>query len=53
MLKLRPNERLLVEYGVNQYHLVGPGLVWPRPWHKVLTKLNIGPQAESLQINEV
>jgi hypothetical protein len=53
MIKLRPNERLVVERGVNQYQLVGPGRVWLRPWDKALTTLNIGPQGQALQINEV
>ena len=53
MIKLSPNERLLVESGVNRYKLVGPGLIWLAPWHKALTKLYIGPNEEAYQLDEV
>lgn len=53
MHKLNPNERLLIESGINHYKIVGPGLIWLAPWQKALTKLYIGPQDQSLQFDEV
>lgn len=53
MPKLNPNERLLVESGVNQYQVVGPGLVWVKPWQKSLVQFYIGSQSQSLTFDEV
>jgi len=53
MKKLSQDERLLVETGINRYKLLGPGLVWLQPWHKILTRLYVGPQSHSLRIDEV
>ncbi len=53
MIKLKPDERLLIETGVNHYKLVGPGRVWLLPWQRALTMLNIGPQAQPLQFENV
>lgn len=53
MKKLSPDKRLLVETGINRYKLVGPGLVWLRPWYKILTELYVGPQSHSCRLDEV
>jgi hypothetical protein len=53
MIKLSPNERLLVESWVNRYRLVGPGLVWVKPWQKVRARLYIGPNAISIDCQHV
>lgn len=53
MWKLNPNERLLVESGVNHYKLVGPRLVLLAPWQKVLATLYVGPQEYSFRRYEV
>lgn len=53
MTTLHPNERWVIESGINHYQLIGPGRVWLKPWQRVLTKLEIGPQGQSLQFNEV
>ncbi len=52
-MKLNPDERLLIENGVNHYKLIGPGRVWLLPWQKVLTKLNVGPQGQPLYFENV
>jgi hypothetical protein len=53
MTKLLPDERLLIESGTNNYQLLGPGRVWIKPWQRVLVKLYVGPQGQSLSFNEV
>jgi regulator of protease activity HflC (stomatin/prohibitin superfamily) len=53
MIKLNPDERLLIEKSTNHYHIVGPGKVWIKPWQQVLTKLNVGLQGQRLQFNQV
>lgn len=53
MMILNSDERLLIESGVNHYKLVGPGRVWLLPWQKALTKLNVGPQGQSLYFENV
>jgi hypothetical protein len=53
MPKLNPDERLLIESGVNQYRVVGPGLIWLKPWEKMWVKFYIGSQTMTLQFEEV
>jgi regulator of protease activity HflC (stomatin/prohibitin superfamily) len=53
MIRLNPNERLLIVNGANHYRLVGPGWVWLKPWQQALVKLDLGPQSQSLDIEEV
>jgi regulator of protease activity HflC (stomatin/prohibitin superfamily) len=53
MQKLNPDERLLIESGINHYKLIGPGLIWLKPWEKSLLKLYIGTQSQSLQFDQV
>lgn len=53
MIKLNPNERLLIESGMNHYRLIGPGRIWLKPWQKSVTRVNVGPQGQSLQLTEV
>ncbi len=53
MTRLNPNERWLIESGVNHYKVVGPGRVWLAPWQRVLAALFVGPQSQSLPFNEV
>ncbi|HRV92031.1 MAG TPA: hypothetical protein P5526_07705 [Anaerolineae bacterium] len=50
---LNPNERLLIESPVNRYRIVGPGRVYLTVRQRVLAKLYVGPQARSLQFEEV
>ncbi len=52
-MKLSPNERLLVESGINHFRVVGPGLVWLAPWQRARARLFIGPQGQSIRLNEV
>ena len=42
-IKLTPDERLLIESGINRYKVVGPDLVWIMPWQRPCAKLYIGP----------
>jgi hypothetical protein len=53
MIKLGPDERLLVEHRLNQYKLIGPGRIWLWPWQRPLVKLYTGPQGEMMQVNQV
>jgi hypothetical protein len=53
MVKLNPDERLLIESGTNHYKVVGPGQIWLAPWQRVLTTLYIGPKDQTFQFNEV
>lgn len=53
MPKLNPNERLLIESGVNHYQVVGPGWVWVKPWQKSLVQFYIGSQSQALTFDEV
>ncbi len=53
MIKLNPNQRLLIESWINHYRVVGPGLIWLKPWQKALATLNIGPQGRSLRYEAV
>lgn len=53
LLKLNPNERIVVESGINHYRLAGPGLVWLKPWQRVVTRLNTGPQSRALRYQAV
>jgi regulator of protease activity HflC (stomatin/prohibitin superfamily) len=53
MFKLNPNERLLIENGINHYTLLGPDIVLLFPWQKALARLDIGPQAWTFQIERV
>jgi hypothetical protein len=50
MIKLNPDELLLVESWVNQYKLLGPGLVLLAPWQKAVTRFYVGPQRRAFQI---
>jgi hypothetical protein len=50
-IKLAPNERLLIESGINHYKVVGPGLVWLFPWQRPRAKLYIGPSIVSVNCN--
>lgn len=53
MVKLHSYERMVIESGVNHYKVVGPGLIWPKPWQKTLTTFSIAPQIQALQIKAV
>lgn len=53
IVKLAPNERLLVEQGVNHYKIVGPGRVWLTPWQRVVTQFRVGRQSQSFKFDEV
>jgi regulator of protease activity HflC (stomatin/prohibitin superfamily) len=53
MFKLNPNERLLIENGINHYILLGPDIVLLFPWQKALAKLDVGPQERTLQFERV
>jgi regulator of protease activity HflC (stomatin/prohibitin superfamily) len=53
MATLNPSERLLIENGFNHYQVIGPGWIWLKPWQRVLTKLDVGPQGQVLQFSEV
>lgn len=53
MFKLNPNERLVVESGLNRYKVVGPGRIWLAPWQTALTRLYIGPQEMALSFVEI
>lgn len=53
MIKLNPNERLLIESGVNRYKLVGPGLIWLKPWQKGLTTFSVAPQVQTLRFEAI
>lgn len=53
MTTLNPNERWVIESGINHYQVIGPGWVWIKPWQRVITKLEVEPQGQALQFNEV
>ena len=53
MIKLTPSERLLVESGINHYKVVGPGLIWLGPWQRARARLFIGPQGQTVRLNQV
>jgi regulator of protease activity HflC (stomatin/prohibitin superfamily) len=53
MFKLNPNERLLIENGINHYILLGPDIVLLFPWQKALARLDVGPQERTLQFERV
>ncbi len=52
LMKLAPNERLLIESGINHYKVVGPGLIWLKPWQRSRAKLYIGPTAMTVECNQ-
>ena len=52
-VKVGPNKRLLVESGINQYKIVGPGWVWLIAGQRLLTTLYVGPQDKSFTFNKV
>ena len=47
------NERILVKRSINQYKLVGPGLVWIKPWEQILVKFRTDPQFYASHVSEV
>jgi hypothetical protein len=51
--KARLNERFLVERGINQLKVVGPGWVWFTPGQRYLATLNVGPQGQSFVFEQV
>lgn len=53
MTTLNPNERWLIESGVNHYRVVGPGRIWLKPWQRVRAKLYVGPQGQAFPFNTV
>lgn len=53
MIKLKPYERVVIESGVNHYKVVGPGLIWRKPWQKTLTTFSVAPQIQALHIKAV
>lgn len=53
MIKLNPDERLVIESSTNHYKLVGPGRIWLKPWQKALTTLYVGPQGQTWQCDAV
>lgn len=52
-IKLNPNERLLIEQGINHYKVVGPGRVWLAPWQRPVMQFTIRPQSQPLHFEEV
>ncbi len=53
MIKLNPNERLLVESWVNRYQVLGPGVVLLMPWQREMVRFYIGPNAATIQCQDV
>ena len=53
LVKLAPNERLLIEQGVNQYKIAGPGRVWLWPWQRAVTRFTVGRHSQSFKFEEV
>jgi hypothetical protein len=54
MIKLSLTERLLVESLFSHYYYVtGPGIIWLKPWERGRLKFDIGPQEQSLTIEQV
>ncbi len=51
--KLKPNERLLIEWGVNNYKIAGPGMVCLWFWQQGTAMFRVDPQTETFQFNEV
>lgn len=47
------NERFLVERGVNQLKVVGPGWVWLTPGQRHVATINVGPQGQSFVFEQV
>jgi hypothetical protein len=52
-IKVAPNERLLIEQGVNQYKIAGPGRVWLAPWQRVVTQFKVGSHSQPFKLDEV
>ncbi|MEW5956823.1 MAG: SPFH domain-containing protein [Chloroflexota bacterium] len=52
LIKLAPTERLLIESGINHYHLVGPNLVWLLPWQRVRARLYLGPNIAAVDCHQ-
>jgi len=52
-IKLKSNERLLIEQGVNRYKVVGPGRVWLAPWQRAVIQFTVRPQSQPLHFEEV
>lgn len=53
MMKLNPNERLLIENGVNSYKVVGLGLVWLKPWQTTLSGFSVASRGQEFQFELV
>lgn len=52
-VKVGLNERFLVERGVDQLKVVGPGWVWLTPAQRYMATLNVGPQGQSYVFEQV
>jgi hypothetical protein len=52
-IKVGLNERFLIEQGVNQLKVVGPGWVWLTPGQRHVVTFNVGPQGQSFIIEQV
>jgi regulator of protease activity HflC (stomatin/prohibitin superfamily) len=53
LVKVGPKERLLVESGINHLRLLGPGLIWLKPWQRKRAKLYVGPNPMTINCSKV
>lgn len=53
LIKLTPDERVLVESPINRYAVLGPGRVWIKPRQRIISHLHIGPRSELMVIERV
>lgn len=52
-VSVKQNQRLLVERGINQYKVMGPGWVLLMPGQHPLTMLDVGPKSQAFVFDEV
>lgn len=53
IVKLDPNDRLLIEYRPNRYKVIGPGHVVIWPWHAVLARLYVGVRGHDFLLKAI
>ena len=52
-IKVGPNDRLLIESGINRYKVLSPGLAWLKPWQRERARLYVGPNITSVECDKV